>query len=174
MKHLCLAIAFFFAISAKGQELFVFTEPASNMPAHSIGLRLKGEYMKPQPWHNLPMHRLMPEVMFGVNKNWMLHTGLSFGDMHTANFSWESIYLYTKYRFLSKDDIHKHFRMAAFAQGTYSRAPFHQDEASLDGDKSGVQFGIIATKLWNKFALSATLGHTQLLDKSRNSKDVIY
>jgi hypothetical protein len=174
MRQFCFLVALFIVIHAKGQELFVYTEPASNMPAHSISLRLRGEYMKPQPWHDLPMHRLLPEIMFGINKKWMLHAGLTFGDMHTSNFSWESIYLYTKYRFLSKEEIHRHFRMAAFAQAAYSRSPFHQDEVSLDGDKSGVQLGIIATQLWNRFALSGTISNTQILDKSRNSENVIY
>ncbi|TMI75413.1 MAG: hypothetical protein E6H09_00965 [Bacteroidetes bacterium] len=174
MKQFCVLLSFFFALTAKGQELYVFTEPASNMPARSISIRVRSEFMAPQPWHNLPMHRLMPEIMFGLNKKWMLHTGLTFADMHTANFGWESIYGYLKYRFLSKDEIHQHFRMAAFIEATYSRAPFHQDEANLGGDKSGVQAGIIATQLWNKLAISATLSHTQILDESRNSKNVIY
>ena len=52
-------------------------------------------------------------------------------------------------------------------------APFHYDEITLMGDKSGVEAGIIATQLWNKLAISATIGHTQVLDKSRNDK-VIY
>jgi hypothetical protein len=64
--------------------------------------------------------------------------------------------------------------MTAFAEAAYSRSPFHQDEVNVGGDKSGVQLGIIATQLWHKFALSATIIHTQLLDKSRNSKNVIY
>jgi hypothetical protein len=64
--------------------------------------------------------------------------------------------------------------MAAFLQGAYSRAPFHQDEASLDGDKSGIQLGLIATQLWNRLAVSGTISHMQLLDQSRNSKNVIY
>jgi len=152
----------------------VYSEPASNMPAKSLTVKLSGEYMAPQPWHNLPMHRIIPQVMLGLNKNLMLHTGLTFGDMHTANFAWESIYIYGKYRFLSKDEIHKHFRLAAFAEAAYSRSPFHQDEVNLGGDKSGVQLGITATQLWHKFALSATISHTQILDKSRNSKNVIY
>lgn len=173
MKLLCLLGCFFLAICTKGQELYVYSEPASNMPAHSIGVKVTGNFMGPQPWHDRAMQRYNPEIMFGLNKRWMLHTGLTFGDMHTSNFAWESIYLYTKYRFLSKDDIHKHFRMAAFFDASYSRVPFHNDEVSILGDKSGLQVGIIATQLWNKFALSGTVGHTQVLDPSRNDK-VIY
>jgi len=161
-------------MNVKGQELYVFTEPASNMPAKSISTKLTGEFMPPQPWHDQNMQRIMPEVMFGVSKKWMLHVGTTFGNMHTANFGWESIFLYNKYRFFSRDDIHKHFRMAAFVEAAYTRSPFHQDEVNLEGDRSGIQLGIIATQLWNKLALSATIDNTQVLDKSRNSEDVIY
>ena len=174
MKRVCFWVFFFFAITAKGQELYVFTEPASNMPAHSISARIRSEFMGPQAWHTRAMQRVMPDLMFGVSKKWMVHVGASFGNMHTNNFSWESVSTYIKYRFFSNDDIHQHFRMAAFAEAAYSRSPFHQDEVNLGGDKSGVQAGIIATQLWNKFALSGTVGHTQILDKSRNSKTVIY
>jgi hypothetical protein len=104
----------------------------------------------------------------------MVHVGGTFADMHTKNFRWESVYLYSKYRFLSNDDLHSHFRMAAFADLAYTRSPFHYDEINLQGDKSGVQLGLIATQLWNKLAVSGTLSHTQVLDKSRNSKTNIY
>jgi hypothetical protein len=174
MKTFCFIASCLFVFIAKGQELYVFTEPASNMPAKSISAKLSGMLMPPQGWNDRPMQRYMPEVMFGVNKNWMLHAGATFADMHTSNFSWESIFLYSKYRFFSRDEIHRHFRMAAFAEAAYSRAPFHNDEVSLQGDKSGVQLGLIATQLWNKLAVSGTVSHTQVLDKSRNSKNTIY
>jgi hypothetical protein len=144
------------------------------MPARSISIKIDADFMGPQLWHNQSMQRILPQLMFGVNKKWMIHVGTSFGNMHTNRFAWESVYLYSKYRFVSNDDIHKHFRMAAFMQGAYSRGPFHQDEANLDGDKSGVKAGIIATQLWNKIAISASVAHTQILDISRNSKNVIY
>lgn len=120
------------------------------------------------------MQRYMPEVMFGINKKWMGHVGTTFANMHTNNFRWESVYLYTKYRFLSKDELHSHFRMAAFAEGAYTRSEFHFDELTLNGDKSGVQVGLIATQLWHKFALSATVSHVQALDSSRRQKNVIF
>lgn len=165
---------FLFALTAGGQELYVFTDPASNVPARSISVKLSGLFMGPQTWHDRPMQRYIPEVMFGLSKNWMMRAGVSFGDMHTSNFAWESVYLYGKYRFLSKDDIHRHFRMAAFADISHTRVPFHNDEISLQGDKSGVQAGIIATQLWNKLAISGTVSHIQVLDKSRRSKNTIY
>ena len=119
------------------------------------------------------MQRYTPEVMVGINKKWMVHVGAGFADINTRNFRWESVYTYVKYRFFSIDDLHSHFRMALFADAAYSRSPFHFDELSLQGDKSGVQLGIIATQLWDKFALSATVSHTQALNEDRR-KSVVY
>lgn len=174
MKPFCFLIGCLFVFTANGQELYIFSDPASNIPAKSISVKLSGMFMGPQVWNDRPMQRYMPEVMFGLNKNWMLRAGTTLGDMHTSNFAWESVYLYAKFRFLSKDDVHRHFRMAAFADASYTRAPFHNDEVTMQGDKSGVQLGLIATQLWHKLAISGTISHTQVLDKSRNSKNVIY
>ena len=153
-------------INATGQELYVFSEPASNMPAHSIGVKLSSNFIeKNKSADNRFMQRYTPEVMFGVNKNLMVHAGATFADMHTANFRWESIYTYIKYRFLSSDEIHKHFRMAAFADISYSRSDFSYDELSIAGDKSGVQAGIIATQLWNKLAISGSASYLRAFEK---------
>ena len=171
MKKSIFLCIIFCSLAAKGQELYVYTEPASNMPAHSLSTKLSANYIgKLQGNQNRFMQRYTPELMFGISKRWMIHVGGTFADMHTTNFRWESVYLYGKYRFISKDDLHSHFRMAAFADASYSRSPFHYDEVSLQGDKSGVQAGIIATQLWNKLAVSATVSHVQALDESRNDK----
>ena len=158
------------SIPAIGQELYVFTDPASNLPARSITTKLTANYVGRQDPNNRTMQRYTPEVMFGLSKKWMVKLGGSFADMHTIRFRWESIYLYGKYRFLSHDDVHAHFRMALFGEAAHSRSPFHFDEIGLDGDKSGLRLGLIATQLWNKLAVSTTISHTQVLDKSRHSK----
>jgi hypothetical protein len=63
--------------------------------------------------------------------------------------------------------------MAVFADVSHTNAPFHYDEITLTGDKSGIEAGLIATQLWNKLAVSGTISHTQVLDESRND-EVIY
>ena len=156
-----------------GQELYVFTEPASNMPAHSVSAKLTDRFVTSDNIYGRFSNRLMPQVMFGFSRKFMLHIGGTFSNMHTNNFRYESVNLYAKYRFLSKDEIHQHFRMAVFTEASVTNAPFHYEEISLGGDKSGVELGVIATLLTNKLALSGILSHTQVLDKSRNSK-VIY
>lgn len=174
MKRNVLLVLLFCSLLAKAQELYVYTEPASNMPAHSLSAKLGANYIgRQQGNQNRFMQRYIPELMFGINKNWMIHAGGTFADMHTTNFRWESVYLYGKYRFLSRDEVHSHFRMAAFADASYTRSPFHYDEVSLQGDRSGIQLGLIATQLWNKLALSGIVSHTQVLDESRNDK-VLY
>lgn len=174
MKQIFILILFFSPAITKGQELYVYTEPASNMPARSLSTKVSANYIGSQAPENRFMQRYTPAIMFGINKKWMVHVGATFADMHTRNFGWESVYLYGKYRFLSHDDLHAHFRMAAYAEAGYSRSPYHYDEVGLQGDNSGISLGLIATQLWGKFAGSATVSHTQVLDKDRNDKTIVY
>jgi hypothetical protein len=173
MKKLTVLIILFIALKSKGQELYVFSEPASNMPAHSLSAKLTGHFVTNDKIYGRFTQRYMPEVMFGINKKLMVHLSMTMSNVHTNNFRFESYSIYAKYRFLSIDDIHKHFRMAFFADASHTKAPFHYDEITLMGDKSGVEAGVIATQLWNKLAVSGTVSHTQVLDESRNNK-VIY
>lgn len=173
MKKLIILLFVIGWVKLNAQELYVFSEPASNMPAHSISAKLTSHFVARDKMYDKFSQRYMPEVMFGINKKLMIHASATFADMHTDNFQFESVSLYGKYRFLSNDDLHTHFRMAVFADASYTRSPFHYDEITLMGDKSGVEAGIIATQLWHRFALSGTLSHTQVLDKSRNNK-VLY
>lgn len=173
MQKFIALIFLFFVVKTNAQELYVFTEPASNMPAHSISLKLTDHFVTNDNIYKRFSYRLMPQVMFGFSKKLMVHVGMTMGNMHTNDFKYESFNLYAKYRFLSNDDIHTHFRMAVFAEGGKTNAPFHYDEITLMGDKSGLSLGLIATQLWHKLAVSATVSHTQVLDKSRNN-DVIY
>lgn len=174
MKHFIFSFIFFAAVHAKGQELYVYTDPASNIPANSISAKINSNFITTQHPYDRFMQRYTPEIMLGVNKKLMLRAGATFADMHTKQFRWESVYAYAKYRFLSKDELHSHFRMAAFAEAGYTRSPFHFDDVSVQGDKSGVQLGVIATQLWHKLAVSATVSHTQVLDETRFDKNFIY
>lgn len=175
MKQIIFLIVFFCSHLVQGQELYVYTEPASNIPARSLSGKLSSIFMeRKRNTEDRFMQRYTPELMFGINKKWMVRVNGTFSNMHTKRLRWESVYLYGKYRFLSRDELHSHFRMAAFADATYARSDFHYDEVNLPGDNSGVQLGLIATQLWNKLAISGTVSHTQVLDKSRNSKRIIY
>lgn len=173
MKKLFILVLLFTAFRMSGQELYVFSEPASNVPAHSLSVKLTNHFVTSDKIYGRFSNRLMPQVYLGVSKKFMVAAGGTFANMHTPNFRYESVNLYTKYRFLSKDELHKHFRMAVFAEASSTRAPFHYDEITLMGDKSGVELGVIATQLWHKLALSGTVAHTQVLHESRTNK-VLY
>lgn len=156
-----------------GQELYVFSEPASNVPAHSLSFKVKDHFVTRDNIYGRFSNRLMPQLYAGLHKNLMVRAGISIANMHTPDTRYESFSLYAKYRFISTDDLHRHFRMAAYAEVSKTRIPFHYDEITLMGDKGGVEAGLVATQLWHKFALSGTVGHTQVLHKSRKD-NVIY
>lgn len=157
----------------KAQELYVFTEPASNIPAHALSARITGHFVGRDRIYGRFSQRYMPELMAGISKNLMVHLYGTWADMHVSRLKFESYGVYAKYRFFSNDGLHRHFRMAAFADASKTNSPFHYDETTLMGDKSGLSLGLIATQLWHKWAVSATLSTTQVLDKSRG-KSTIY
>lgn len=156
--------------SAAAQELYPYAEPASNMPSRSVAVKTTALFSKDR-MGDRTMQRYMPEVMFGLNKDWMVHGGGSFSNMFQPAMIWEGARLYAKYRFLSNDDVHKHFRMAAFGLYNYSRNNLNRNEINLTmGDQSGVQAGVIATQLVDKFAVSGTLAWNEVLDGLRSDK----
>ena len=173
MRFFLPAFLLFATLNTAGQELFPYSEPASNMPAKSMSLKMGA--MLGQGVHGSGVdQRYTPEVMFGLNKKWMVHGAVTLSNMYENFFYYESARVYAKYRFLSNDDVHKHFRMAAFATAAYSRNHLQHNELNLLGDHSGVQAGIIATQLWNKFALSGTASIIEVLDEARNNKPQEY
>lgn len=164
MKKLILIILFLYSFNIYSQELFVISEPASNMPAGSIGIRLANSLMKEKLQNGFNYH-LMPEIMWGANKNLMVHTSF-FLSNRNQNLVTEGVGFYAKYRFFSKDDIHSHFRMAVFNQYSFNNADIHQEEINLMGHNSGLSFGLIATQLIHKVALSSSLSIAKALDNS--------
>jgi len=169
VKIFLLVISIVLATAIYSQELYPYTEPASNMPAKSLSLKMSAMLGKGIHGNRLEQ-RYSPEVMFGLSKKWMLHAGFTFSNMYESFYYYESARVYAKYRFLSKDEVHKHFRMAAFAMGAYSRNHLQHNELNLMGEHSGVQAGLIATQLLNKLAVSATASLIEIFDKKRNDK----
>lgn len=140
----------------KAQELFVFNEPASNMPSKSIGFRLstQGEF---RPEFTT---RTTPEVMIGFNKRLMGHVQGFFSDVDGA-YRFEGASLYAKYRFLSHDGIGTHSRAAAFLRVSDSKRRAISEDINLEGDNSGFKGGFIFTQLLHKLALSTTIGYAR-------------
>lgn len=147
--------------SISAQELYVFTEPASNMPAKSIGVRVTNEGMFNPNFTN----RTLAEVMVGVNKNFMFHLQGFVSDMD-GKYRVEGGSIYAKYRFLSLDEAQSHLRAAAYARVSTSKRNFPAEDINLEGDNAGWQGGIIVTQLIHKLALSATLGYSNAFGKT--------
>ncbi len=165
-----IILCFCFTFSLFAQELYVFTEPASNMPAKSIGVRLTNEGMFSPQF----MSRSIAEVMVGVNKNLMFHVQGFFSDMD-GKYQPEGSSLYVKYRFLSLDAAQSHLRAAAFGRISSSKRTMHTDDINLEGDNSGWQGGLIFTQLIHKLALSATFGYSKAFNREEKLLyDVIF
>ena len=63
---------------------------------------------------------------------------------------------YSKYRFFSRDNVYRHFRMAAFGRAATNNGDIHQEAIMTNGHNTGYQAGLVATQLLHKVALSAT------------------
>lgn len=170
MKNIFFYSLLLFSTIASSQELYPYADPASNVPAQSLSLKSMSMFHG-DIHSDRTVQRHMLDVTAGLSKKWMVRAGTNFSNMHQQKFIWEGARLYTKYRFLSNDDVHKHFRMAAFAAGSYSRNHLDHNEINLQmGEQSGVQAGLIATQLWNKFAISGTASWNEVLDEERWNK----
>jgi hypothetical protein len=150
----------FSALVLTAQELYVFSEPASNMPARSMGFKYAGKWLKGDMSNRLEQRHGV-EVQLGHRKNWMTHLASTFSDMYTSGMRWESVRMYSKYRVYSHDDVHKHFRAAVFGEMAYSVNRPMYDELNLEGDQSGMRGGFIVTQLLHKLAVSTTVSYTR-------------
>ncbi|MFD0940376.1 hypothetical protein [Pedobacter boryungensis] len=146
------------------QELYVYTEPASNMPSKSIGIRLANEGFFSPDFRS----RSVGEMMIGLNKNLMFHAQGFVSDMD-GKYRLEGGSFYAKYRFLSIDETQSHFRGAAYGRISTSKRPTYTEDINLEGDNSGWQAGLIFTQLIHKLALSATFGYSEAFE-SKNKQ----
>jgi len=164
MKKYLLSVGLLYIISfLDAQELFVVTDPASNMPAGSTNIRLTQSLFKEILEEGYNYH-FMPEISYGVNKNLMLRAA-SFLSNRSNKLYLEGGSLFVKYRFFSSDDIHSHFRMAAYGRLSKNRADIHQEQIETMGHNSGYELGLIFTKLVHKTAFSSSVS----LEKATNN-----
>ena len=168
MKRILFVAFLFISLGAFSQELFVFTEPASNMPGKSLGVRDMNAFMYEKDgklnYHN------MPELMWGINKKWMVHVQGFISNRQEGGFETEGGSLYAKYRFYSEDDIQSHFRMALYGRYSLNKADIHQQELETMGHNTGYEAGFIATKLLHKVAISSSLSYERALDNGEKYK----
>ncbi len=162
MKYILLICFLINTSISQAQELFVFTEPASNMAAKSIGLRLNNYWAKERSSGETNYH-LIPEIMVGVSRKIMVHAD-AFLSNRNKSFVAEGGSLYAKYRFFSMDDVHSHLRLSAYGRYSFNTSDVHQPAIDLYGHNSGYQGGVIATQLINKVAISTSVSFLHALD----------
>ena len=168
MKKLFFVLILFISMSTSAQELFVFTEPASNMPAKSLGIRDMNAFMF-EADGTLNYHN-MPELMWGINKKWMVHVQGFISNRQEGGLKVEGGSFYAKYRFLSKDAIQSHFRMAVYGRYSINKADIHQQEIETMGHNTGYETGLIVTQLLHKVAISGSLSYERAFDNKPGYK----
>jgi hypothetical protein len=153
---------------ASGQELFVFSEPASNMPAKSLGIRASNwlMYDKTSGFLN---YQLLPEIMWGANRNLMVHLD-GFLTNQNGNFHAVGGGTYIKYRLYAADDVNRHFRLAAFGRLSLNNSALFQQEIDLTRNNTGYALGMIATQLLHKQAISAAVSFNQAYNNGTQNK----
>ena len=162
MKKILL---FFVVITCQNifsQELFVITDPASNVPANSLGVNVMQSLFKEEMKSGYNYH-FMPEVTYGLNKNIMFRAS-AFVSNRNNDLVTEGGSFYTKYRFYSTDDLNSHFRLAAYGRYSFNNSDIHQEQIEILGHNSGFETGIIATKLIKKVAISSSVSFEKALD----------
>ena len=158
---------------ACAQELFPMTEPASNVPKGTLGVRFFDEtYNEIDRLRNL----LALRVMYGLTPRLTIEATPTLSNHHNKQlpvdfpthntpqigvdhpYLFNGVDFYAKYRFLSLDDRNSHFRAALY--GEYSTVKVAHDEAepTLQDDNRGYGGGLIGTYLKNHFAASVTVG----------------
>jgi hypothetical protein len=164
-KSIVFVAAMLASVTSFGQELFSFTEPASNMAAKSVGIRFNNYFMKDIHDNKLNYH-VLPEVMIGVSSKIMLHAE-AFLSNRENKFIAEGGSIYAKYRFFSSDDIHSHFRLATYGRYSFNNSSVHQPAIDFFGHNSGYELGVVVTKLKNKVAVSSSVSFLHATDNGK-------
>ena len=162
MRKFFILIILFSIQKSVSQELFLITDPASNVPANSLGVNLLQSRFKEEFKSGYSYH-LMPEVTYGINKNLMVRAS-AFVSNRSNDLVTEGGSFYVKYRFYSTDDLNSHFRMAAFGRYSFNNADIHQEQIEVMGHNTGFESGIVATKLIKKLAISSSISFEKAFD----------
>lgn len=166
MRYLFIVFLVLISFQIEAQELFVVTEPASNVPAGSIGIRVAQSLMNKEIGSG-SLYNLSPEVTWGVNKNVMVRAA-AFLNNNSHDLQGKGAGVYAKYRFFSVDDLQSHFRMAAFGRYSWNNSKMLYQGIDLTSGSSGYEAGIVATQLINKLALSSSFSYSESTDNLEN------
>jgi|AntRauMFilla1563_2_1112583.scaffolds.fasta_scaffold06738_3 hypothetical protein len=166
MKWLYSFLIFTITFFSQAQELFVVSDPASNIPTNTLSLRMANSFMELVN-SNKYNYNLNPELTYGLNRNLMLRTTL-FTSNREGSYTFTGAGFYAKYRFFSSDDLNSHFRLAAFGRYSFNTASVNQEAIEIMGMNTGFETGIVATKLIHKVALSSTVSFEKAFDNGSN------
>ena len=168
MKLLFFIFCFSGIHGLHAQELFVYSEPASNMATKSIGIRANNYLFRETATGNYS-YSFAPEIMMGASKKLMLHAEGFFG-YDVNRFKFDGASFYAKYRFYSADEVHNHLRMSVYSRIASSNLYVSQPAIELGGYNSGFEAGAVATKLMYKIAVSAGASFLHASDNSNQHK----
>lgn len=168
MKNILIISLFFVLQKGNSQELFVVTDPASNVPANSLEVDIMQSTFK-EKFESGYNYHFMPELTYGINRNLMTRCS-AFISTRSNQLVTEGGSLLVKYRFFSADDVNSHFRLAAYGRYSLNNSDFHQEQIEILGHNSGYEAGIIATKLINKLAISTSISYEKAMDNKPNYK----
>jgi hypothetical protein len=162
MKKFLLLITVFIFQKSIGQELFLLTDPASNVPANSLAVNVLQSAFEEKMESGYNYH-FMPEVTYGLNRNLMFRASAFVSNINSQLVTEGGSFM-AKYRFYSEDDLNSHFRLAAYGRYSFNNADIHQEQIDIMGHNTGFETGIIATKLIKKVAISATVSFEKAFD----------
>ncbi len=197
MKNLLFWYLLLLPLLSPAQELFPVSELASSVPKTALGVRLFDEgYKEANLYRNLTGIKLLygatSKLSVSATATWsdfhektlpfdfITHKHGVTGDTGSTNtpqkgipypYIFNSIDFYAKYRFVTMDDEHAHFRVACYAEGSYVAVPSHEAEPDLLVHTSGYGAGVIATYLHYHFAVSLTGGFIVPLKYTGNTAD---
>ncbi len=166
MKNSLIIVLLFVMQKGNSQELFVVTDPASNVPANSLGVNIMQSAFK-EKFESGYNYHFMPEITYGLNKNIMARIS-AFISNRSNQLVTEGGSFLVKYRFFSTDDLNSHFRLAAYGRYSFNNSDIHQEQIEILGHNSGFETGIIATKLINKLAISSSISFEKAMDNKPN------
>ncbi|MBX7181697.1 MAG: hypothetical protein K1X82_06275 [Bacteroidia bacterium] len=169
---------------SNAQELFTHVDPASNIPKGVLGVRVCNEFFKEySQFRSSQVYRFM----FGLSSKWMISQSFSFSNHHGKTlpagtiltdstgkyytygvikgkkypYGFDNFQLAIRYRFLSLDADHEHWRMTAILEFAGGTEPHDEAEPNIGmGDNGGLNLGITSTYLKNRFAISLNTAFT--------------
>lgn len=165
-RILALGIACLLMFRGQAQELFLLTNPASNVPRNALVLRGMNSFFQRTADQTISYH-FMPELEYGVSRKVMLIAN-GFISNEGNKLTLEGGSILAQYRFLSKDEAKRHFRMALWGRFSANTADIHQEEIELNGHNTGVRMGLTGTQLIRKTAISSTVSFQHALSNFNN------